>query len=187
MPFDGTYGGYYEGYAGFTLEKQDEEGVFQVYSPKILEGGVYKDLKNIAINPVRDSLDGEVPEQGTDGSLTFYVEPGTYRITETELPEKTQPGSNMELDGQGQAYFEVTVKLDEEKTVTFENAVRSGGLQFAKLGYEYRNHGLSDKADPLGGVTFELFGRAGGESGNSYVRQRRNRELFPGWMQELTR
>ncbi len=167
VPFDGVYGGYYEGYAGFTLEKQDEEGTFQVYSPKVLEGGVYKDLENIAINPVQDSLDGEVPEQGTDGSLTFYVEPGTYRITETELPEKTQPGPGMELDSRGQAYFEVTVKLDDEKTVTFKNAVQSGGLQFAKYGYEYRNHGLSEKADPLGGVTFELFDGQGESLGSA--------------------
>lgn len=168
VPFDEKYGGFYEGYAGFSVEKMGEDGTFEAYAPKVLEDKVYKDLEHVAINPVADDQDGDVPEQGTDGTLTFYVEPGTYRITETELPDQTEPSPKMnDRNDQDQAYVEVTVELNGEATAEFENAVKSGGLQFEKKGYEYKNHTLTGEASALPEVVFELFDEQGESAGTA--------------------
>lgn len=179
VPFDEKYGGFYEGYAGFTVEKMGEDGSYHTYKPKVLENGAYENLEHIAINPVADSRDGDIPEQGTDGTLAFYVEPGTYRITETELPDKTEPGSDMKVNDQGQAYFEITVKLNDKETVIFENEVKSGGLQFSKMGYEYKNHGLSGVSSALQGVTFELFDEQGTSVGTAVSDKNGTVSFFP--------
>jgi len=183
VPFNETYGAFYEGYAGFTVEKYDEaEQTYVDYQPKVLSGGTYVDLEYVAINPVADSQDGDVPELGMGGSLTFFVEPGTYRITENVLPEKTAPSVHMDLDGEGRAYAIVTVTDDDDKTVTFENAVESGGLQFTKKGYAFENHELNtdaNKAVAVKGAEFTLYSEDGSEVAKAVSDIYGNVEFFP--------
>ena len=183
VPFNEKYGAFYEGYAGFTVEKYDEaEQTYVDYQPKVLSGGKYVDLEHVAINPVADSQDGDVPELGMGGSLTFFVEPGTYRITENVLPEKTAPSVHMDLDSEGRAYVEVTVTDNDDKTVTFENAVESGGLQFTKKGYAFENHELNTdagKAVAVKGAEFTLYREDGSVEATAVSDIYGNVEFFP--------
>ena len=116
------------------------------------------------------------------GSLTFFVEPGTYRITENVLRRRPPLSVHMDLDSEGRAYVEVTVTDNDDKTVTFENAVESGGLQFTKKGYAFENHELNTdagKAVAVKGAEFTLYREDGSVEATAVSGHLRQRGIFP--------
>ncbi|RGZ01542.1 SpaA isopeptide-forming pilin-related protein [Clostridium sp. AM58-1XD] len=136
--YDEVMGTEFGGYAEFKIEKQDpsnsakwdlyEEAQVEMkdedgnttYLP--VEGRPY-------INPVKDAQDGDRIAVGKDGTITLYVEPGTYRITEETTPDRTEKPA----DG----YVKNTGKLEAgtTKEVTIENvAPEIGGILFEKKG-----------------------------------------------------
>lgn len=166
----------YGGTVSFSIQRMNDEGTFEDYKDaQILESGEYENLTDITIGSDSD-----------DGSLTFYVEPGTYRIRETEttseklvLSSEKMKENGAEEDGEG-VYVQLEVDKDGAEDVVFYNAVNSGGVQFVKKGYSYTNHQVDmNTATAVAGVTFEIFDGKGASAGTAVSNENGVVEFFP--------
>ena len=67
---------------------------------------------------------------GENGTITLFLEPGTYKITETHKPEKTEQSKN---SGENEAIIEVEASGYSDVTIV-NTAPDIGGIQFTKKG-----------------------------------------------------
>lgn len=131
------------GPAAFTITKDGDEGA-TIY---ILEDGKYKVQTG---NTVTIDPKGNGPTNGTDGTITVYLDPGTYTITESDsLPANTQKITGGANNSDEKT---VTVTVDSPGTADFYNKELLGSITLTKYG---RMTGQNDAV--LGGAAFGLY------------------------------
>lgn len=154
IPYDEKNAAYYPGYASFSIQKMNEDGAYGDYPAermKRLEDGKFVSVDQLAVNPASDEKDGSVGVWGKDGSITFYVEPGTYKITEEKGPEGTSADTESKI---------VDVSKNDGMA-TFTNVVKTkGGIQFTKSGQQFDNSGIKETTALLKNVEFGVYKEA---------------------------
>lgn len=138
--YDAAWGDRFTGYAQFQIQKQNEDGTYELYDNAYLkintgEGEEYHLLEDGRpwINPVMQDGEEELVVTGADdGTITLYVEPGVYQITEIEEPKGTAQLDGSE-GGNLQSSAVVNLSENDEGTATITNkAPKLGGVQFKK-------------------------------------------------------
>ncbi len=130
------------GPATFTVTKKDDGSAATLYVEK---DGKYVPLtgNKVSINPA-----GSGVGVGTKGTITVYLDPGTYVVTETGQPDNTEQIT----EGTNNAN-EREVELTKETPVTtaFYNQEVLGSLTIEKTGTK------EGVPSPLPGVKYELY------------------------------
>ena len=146
-----------KGSAQFQIRTEDG-GVPNLYT--ITDDGTYKLLENaagtVAINPQGDL---KAAIAGTDGTVTVYLDPDTYVISEVEsgLPENTEKISDDPEEGgnaqhnSGDKRITIAAGEDNEKTASFYNRETLGTIQIHKDGK------LNGSTSVLAGAVFGLY------------------------------
>ena len=168
IPYDEKNAAYYPGYASFSIQKMNKEGVYEDYPLERIkrpenENGKYVSVDQLAVNPASDEKDGSVGVWGENGSITFYVEPGIYKITEENGPEGTSVVTKPET-------ADVTSNDD---LVEFTNEVNTkGGIQFTKFGQEFddTNTEIKETAAVLKNVEFGIYKEESGTAGTPVMK-----------------
>ena len=129
------------GPATFTVTKKDGTAA-TLYVEK---DGKYVPLtgNTVSINPA-GSDDGV----GTNGTITVYLDPGTYVVTETGKPANTEQVTEGTNNANAR---EVELTKDTPVTTAFYNKEVLGSLTIEKTGTK------EGKTDPLPGVEYELY------------------------------
>ncbi|GLC78880.1 doubled motif LPXTG anchor domain-containing protein [Lacrimispora brassicae] len=141
----------YPGFSSFSIEKMQKNGDYEEYPiDRVMTGGngQFIPVGQLVINPLEDKTDGEKGVQGEDGSISFYVEDGQYRIRETVGPANTLiVESSKTVDVRG-----------KDGTVIFDNkVVNKGGIQFLKTGEVFENNAVSTELIPLKDAEFGIY------------------------------
>ncbi|MEY8355159.1 doubled motif LPXTG anchor domain-containing protein [Lachnospiraceae bacterium 54-53] len=151
IPYNKENAAPYPGFASFSIEKKDEEGNYAEYPlERVMTGGTggFIPVGQLLINPIEDDEDMNTAVKGEDGSISFYVEAGQYRIKETQGPLNT---SIVE------SFREIDVR-EREGTVKFDNkVVNKGGIQFTKKGEIFENNAVSAELVPLKDAEFGIY------------------------------
>lgn len=114
-----------EGAAEFTVTDSEGKPAVLYY----LDGSTYKKLEmngeslsSVQIDPEGDSQ----PYVGTDGTVTVYLDPGTYTVTETKAPDNTIIAAE---DAK-----EIKVAGGETENAVFTNEEQLGSITVHKIG-----------------------------------------------------
>ena len=152
IPYSAEQGEYYPGYASFSVEKKNQDGNYEPYPlERIMVKGNegFEPIGQLAVNPWQDEYDEGVSVQGENGSISFYVDAGEYRITEVHQPLNTKNESS-------EPEY-VDVRSHEAQVIFNNRVVNKGGIQFIKKGQVYDETGLTNKQTPLEGAEFGLY------------------------------
>ena len=91
-------------------------------------------------------------QENASGLVTVYLNPGTYIITETDMPDETETISASENDeGKNSDPKTITVAADQTKSVVFYNKEQLGEITIHKSGQQ---NGVNS---PLAGATFGIY------------------------------
>lgn len=126
------------GDAAFAIYQQDGSTPATTY---IKSGETYEKQSgnSITINP----------QSGANGSVTVYLDPGTYIVKEVKTPKNTikiTEGANNANDK------ELTVEVGKTGTASFYNLEQLGSITIHKQGQK-----TGEGASPLAGATFVLY------------------------------
>lgn len=131
-----------EGAAEFTIEDSEGNPAVLYY----LDGSTYKKLEADGGSLSTVQIDPEGADQpyiGTDGTITVYLDPGTYTVTETKAPDNTVIGTENTK--------EITVAEGETKTAEFTNIEQLGSIKVHKIGI------INGAETDLQGAEFGLY------------------------------
>lgn len=134
------------GNATYTVEKKNPDGSYSPAQMWYLDGEEYKSItgNTLTINPQGSSTS---PTNGTDGTVSVFLDAGTYKITETGHPEHTT------LAKPEDGYIEIELKtINEEQTglAKFFDQELLGQVKVIK--YEE-----GDETKKLGGAKFGIY------------------------------
>ena len=90
-----------------------------------------------------DPEGADQPYIGTDGTITVYLDPGTYTVTETDAPDNTVIGTENTK--------EITVTDGETGTAEFTNEEQLGSIEVHKIGI------INGSETDLQGAEFGLY------------------------------
>ena len=130
------------GPATFTVTKKDDGSAATLYVEK---DGKYVPLtgNKVSINPA-----GSGVGVGTKGTITVYLDPGTYVVTETGQPDNTEQITEGTNNANAR---EVELTKETPVTTAFYNKEVLGSLTIVKTGTKEGN------TNPLPGVEYELY------------------------------
>lgn len=134
------------GNATYTVEKKNPDGTYSAAQMWYLDGNEYKSItgNTLTINPQGSSTSHT---NGTDGTVSVFLDAGTYKITETGHPEHTT------LAKPEDGYIEIELKtINEEQTglAKFFDQELLGQVKVIK--YEE-----GDETKKLGGAKFGIY------------------------------
>lgn len=134
------------GNATYTVEKKNPDGSYSPAQMWYLDGNEYKSItgNTLTINPQGSSTSHT---NGTDGTVSVFLDAGTYKITETGHPEHTT------LAKPEDGYIEIELKtINEEQTglAKFFDQELLGQVKVIK--YEE-----GDETKKLGGAKFGIY------------------------------
>lgn len=136
------------GAAKFTITKKETNGSETPATLYVKDGDVYTTLNNntVSIDP-GDTLDSKAVS--TTGSITLYMDPGTYVIKEVGMPQYTEKAKGDTQNGEDK---EITVTAGGEvETAAFYNDEKLGSITVKKTGVD------DGTSAPLGGAEFGLY------------------------------
>lgn len=131
-----------EGAAEFTITDSEGNPAVLYY----LDGGTYRRLEADGERLSAVLIDPEGADQpyiGTDGTITVYLDPGTYTVTETDAPDNTVIGTENTK--------EITVTDGETGTAEFTNEEQLGSIEVHKIGI------INGSETDLQGAEFGLY------------------------------
>ena len=131
-----------EGAAEFTITDSQGKPAVLYY----LDGSTYRKLEADGESLSVVFIDPEGADQpyiGTDGTITVYLDPGTYTVTETDGPDNTV------IDAKNKK--EVTVGDGETGTAEFTNKEQLGSIEVHKIGI------INDSRTDLQDAEFGLY------------------------------
>lgn len=117
--------------------------------------GIYSPIRN-----VDGSDDGKIVfdpaqeqnQENASGLVTVYLDPGTYTITETDMPDNTEKIPATENDeGKNSDSKTITVAAEQTKGAVFYNKEQLGEITIHKSGQQ---NGVNS---PLAGATFGIY------------------------------
>lgn len=140
------------GPAQFTLtDADDPDAPVTLYARS--EDGTYQRLEG---NTVTIDPQGSGAANGTDGTLTIYLDPGRYTVTETALPDNTVAIAAAEGDqGKNSDPKTLTLVQGAQQTAAFYNREDAGTLLLTKQGPNAQGENVA-----LAGAGFALYADA---------------------------
>lgn len=140
------------GPAQFTLtDADDPDAPVTLYARS--EDGTYQRLEG---NTVTIDPQGSGAANGTDGTLTIYLDPGRYTVTETALPDNTVAIAAAEGDqGKNSDPKTLTLVQGAQQTAAFYNREDAGMLLLTKQGPNAQGENVA-----LAGAGFALYADA---------------------------
>lgn len=131
-----------EGAAEFTITDSEGNPAALYY----LDGSTYRRLEADGESLSAVLIDPEGADQpyiGTDGTITVYLDSGTYTVTETDAPDNTVIGTENTR--------EITVAAGETGTAEFTNKEQLGSIEVHKIGI------INGSRTDLQGAEFGLY------------------------------
>ena len=130
-----------------TLYKQTKGADTQDINDDVYE--LVTDDGKIYIDPEPDKEDADKDNVSSDGTITLYLDPGSYKIEETDAPEKTKLESVTGASADENGLY--TLTAGQKTTLTFVNKEELGAVKVIKTGTK------DGEEKALGGAVFGLY------------------------------